>query len=129
MIDEIHAQLAKMKIPHLCHYSFGGGFDLTRESIVCTECRIQRGEFSLADIVLGRADPMDERAAWDKAIKEEAEDKQLRKNGKLPKHAIYNVRKDNGEMYARYTCFNGNRASGPVKDDRICFSCKESVDL
>jgi len=127
-MDRIHGQLEKMGIAHICHYSGIGAFDLAAASIECTECRISRGEISLADIVTGRVDPLDRKLAWDTYTKEREEDQRLRKEGLLPKHVIFPVKQNDGVTRLRYDCLYGSGASANVDDSRICFSCKESVD-
>ena len=127
-MDRIHAQLEKMNIPHICHYSGIGSFDLGAASVECTECRIDRGEISLADIVTGRVDPMNRELAWETHTKKYKEEQGLREKGLLPKHIVFPVKKTDGSIRLRYDCLYGAGASADVDDTRICFSCKESVD-
>lgn len=126
MIEEIHYQLRKMGIKHVCHYSLLGGFDLVREAVICTECRIANKEISLADVVMKRVDPLNEDYAWDEYRRKYEEERNLRVTGLLPKHALYMVGGDKGR-YQRVECFL-ERGSASVSDDRICLICKQSVD-
>lgn len=124
MID-IHSKL--VTIPHFCH--FGNPWsatDLSMASIMCTECRIARGEFTVEDLLEKKVDPLDVQYALDKVIAQERQEKQDRIDGKKPWHRLYWPEGPNGK-YERVDCFEG-RGSGPVTEDRICWLCKKSVD-
>ncbi len=62
----------------------------------------------------------------DKEVRE-LQEKQ-RKEGRRTWHDIKRVKKDDGTYYDRFECYKGSGASGPVTEDRMCFSCKESID-
>jgi hypothetical protein len=139
-MDEIHYQLEKAKIPHICHYREAnsiGAFDLSAASTICTECRINRGEFTIADIILGRIDPLDRKKAYDEDYRKYHEDRELRRSGKLPKHVVYTAyltwdRETNKDLihpvpYERYDC-KMEHGSSSSSADRICRFCKESID-
>jgi hypothetical protein len=110
-------------------------FDLGAAATVCTECRIGRGEITLADIILGRIDPLDQDIAYADSYKRQNEDHDLRVEGRLPKHICVEViqthemgkKLDEPRPYERVEC-KLKHGSGAATADRICSFCKGSID-
>lgn len=141
IIEPVHYELEKLGIRHICHNGLAnsiGCFDLGQASMVCTECRIWRGEITIADIVTGRVDPMNQRAATDVQYRREVEEHKLRDEGKLLKHVLetcyIKYDKDMKKLeqkdwtpYVRYNCLV-ERGSAAVEPDRICCFCKGPID-
>jgi hypothetical protein len=138
IIEPVHYELEKLGIKHICHNREANSismFDLGQASTVCTECRIWRGEITIADIVMGRVDPLSQKEACDKEYRREVEEHRLRDEGKLLKHVLetcFQTHKDGVKLekstpYIRYTC-RVERGSAGVETDHLCTFCKGSID-
>jgi hypothetical protein len=125
---DFHRELENLGISHYCHFNNPwSATDLSMAALMCTECRLSRGEFTIQDLLNKTVNPLDIEYAMNRTIGIEDEEKQARIKGDKPWHRIYLPTMKNGQTYERADCFAG-RGSGPVTKDRICTSCKKSVD-
>src|SRR5271168_2970372 len=131
---DLHGQLQSLGIRHFCHYGNPWSItDLGMATIMCTECRIWNGEFTVEDLVTGKIDPLDVKYALDRVARLQNEARQKRIDGKEPWHRLHwpTIKSEghpkDGQIYERVDCFS-ERGSASVPEDRVCPFCKQSVD-
>lgn len=131
-MKDISTLLTEAGVPHYnCGNVPGAASDFGLAATLCTVCNIASGNISIDEALSGKLDLVGFEACmaraeqWSQKYKNE---RRLRELGYKKWHTIAKVIATGDVVYERYSCHKGSGASGPVKEDRICFSCKGSID-